>query len=128
MKARVEPRPGVVPTHARFRPRDGVRLPARGLRAGGDSGEDDDAVIFGVCRSCYGGQAYCGDRCRERGRRQRHRAANGRYERTPWGRDDHRDRQREYRERQRLIKQVRSSGVAPAVVSPLRLMASDFEN
>jgi len=57
--------------------------------------------IFGVCRSCFRGQCYCSERCRKKARRDRHRQANRRHQETPWGRDDHRDRQRDYRKRRK---------------------------
>ena len=57
--------------------------------------------MFYLCRRCDRGQQYCSPRCREKSRRLQRREANRRHQRTPWGRDDHRDRQREYRERQR---------------------------
>ena len=56
---------------------------------------------FVICRSCYRGQAYCNDRCRQKGRRQRRREANRRHQQTREGRLDHRDRQRAYRQRRR---------------------------
>ena len=57
--------------------------------------------MFYLCRRCDRGQQYCSPRCREKSRRLQRREANRRHQRTPWGREDHRDRQREYRERQR---------------------------
>ncbi len=59
-------------------------------------------VMFYICRSCYRGQVYCGDRCRGRMRREQRRRANRRYQRDPEVREDHCQRQREYRERCRL--------------------------
>ncbi len=79
---------------------------------------EDCGVVFDVCRSCYRGQAYCGDRCREKGRRQIHREANRGYQRTPWGRDDHRDRQRDYRERRRQQAGVTDLSCADPPVVP----------
>jgi len=58
-------------------------------------------AVFYLCRHCDRGQQYCSPRCREKSRRLQRREANRRHQQTPWGRDDHRDRQREYRERQR---------------------------
>ena len=57
--------------------------------------------MFYLCPHCDRGQQYCSSRCRETSRRQQRREANRRYQQTSWGREDHRDRQREYRERQR---------------------------
>ena len=59
-------------------------------------------VMFYICRSCYRGQVYCGDGCRHRMRREQRRRANRRYQRDPEVREDHCQRQREYRERCRL--------------------------
>lgn len=56
-------------------------------------------AVFYVCRSCDRGQVYCGSDCRTAARRVQRRAANGRHQRSPEGRADHRDRQREYRRR-----------------------------
>ena len=55
--------------------------------------------VFYVCRSCDRGQRYCSERCRDKARREQQRAANRRHQRSPEGRLDHRDRQREYRRR-----------------------------
>ncbi len=59
-------------------------------------------AIFYICRSCYRGQAYCGDRCRQKARREQLRRATQRYQQSEEARLDHRDRQRDYRERCRL--------------------------
>jgi hypothetical protein len=55
--------------------------------------------VFWICRHCDRGQHYCSMLCRQQARRQQRRLANRRYQQTPYGRDDHRDRQREYRRR-----------------------------
>jgi hypothetical protein len=55
--------------------------------------------VFYVCRLCDRGQRYCSERCRDKSRREQRRAANRRHQRSPEGRLDHRDRQREYRRR-----------------------------
>jgi hypothetical protein len=55
--------------------------------------------VFWICRQCDRGQHYCSSRCRREARRQQHRLANRRYQQSPEGRKDHRDRQREYRRR-----------------------------
>ena len=59
-------------------------------------------VMFYICGSCYRGQAYCGDGCRGRMRREQKRRARRRHQQSWEGRLDHRDRQRAYRERRRL--------------------------
>ena len=57
--------------------------------------------VFYLCRHCDRGQLYCSSRCREKSRRLQRREANRRYEQSlgDEGRLDHRQRQREYRQR-----------------------------
>ena len=72
--------------------------------------------MFYLCRRCDRGQQYCSPRCREKSRRLQRREANRRHQRTPWGREDHRDRQREYRERRRArVTDQSSLGTFPYV-------------
>ena len=59
-------------------------------------------VMFYICKSCYRGQAYCGDGCRGRMRLEQTRRAKRRHQQSREGRLDHRDRQRAYRDRCRL--------------------------
>lgn len=66
-------------------------------------------VMFFVCRSCYRGHAYCCEACRQKARRQQLRAANRRHQQSPEGRSDHRDRQRDYRQRARSCVTDQSS-------------------
>ena len=61
-------------------------------------------AVFYVCRSCDRGQRYCSERCRDKARREQRRAANRRHQRSEEGRLDHRDRQREYRQRLVLLR------------------------
>jgi hypothetical protein len=56
-------------------------------------------MMFFICRSCYRGQRYCNDACRKKARREQLRQANRRYQRSSEARLDHRDRQRDYRQR-----------------------------
>ena len=56
-------------------------------------------TVFTICSSCYRGQAYCGDACRGKARLRQRRRANEKHQKSPEGRLDHRDRQRDYRER-----------------------------
>ena len=58
-------------------------------------------AVFYLCPHCDRGQQYCTPRCREKSRRRQRREANRRYEQSlgPEGRLDHRQRQREYRQR-----------------------------
>jgi len=57
--------------------------------------------VFYLCRHCDRGQRYCSSRCREKSRRLQRREANRRYAQSlgDEGRLDHRQRQREYRQR-----------------------------
>jgi hypothetical protein len=64
----------------------------------------DCGVMFFICRPCYRGQAYCSDKCRRAARRQQRQKANRRYQQDPEVRQDHRDRQREYRRRRRVSR------------------------
>ena len=62
----------------------------------------DCGLVFYICNSCYRRQAYCGKTCRKKARREQRRLADQRYRGSEEARLDHRDRQREYRERCRL--------------------------
>jgi len=61
----------------------------------------DCVKMFFICRPCYRGQAYCSDPCRRQMRLQQQREANRRYQADPEVRQDHCNRQREYRNRLR---------------------------
>lgn len=74
---------------------DGRQIPLRQRLCRGQA----CGAVFYVCRSCDRGQAYCSSDCRAAARRAQKRAANGRHQRSPEGKADHRDRQREYRGR-----------------------------
>ena len=60
-------------------------------------------AVFWICSHCDRGQRYCSSFCRVPARRQQRRRANRRHQRSPEGRADHRDRQREYRHRHRQV-------------------------
>ena len=77
--------------------------------------------VFTVCVGCFRGQIYCRESCRERARREQHTEANRKYQRTPHGTENHRRRQREYRERHRLGVTDQATGVPEAVSSSLSL-------
>lgn len=47
-------------------------------------------LFFHVCRSCWRGQAYCGERCRRMRQRLLHRIAQRKYRHTDKGRKTHR--------------------------------------
>ena len=65
--------------------------------------------VFAVCRRCDRGQVYCGKRCSLEARREVRRKSQRLYRQTPWGRKDHRDNERDRRERRR--NETRSVGV-----------------
>ena len=79
-------------------------------------------AVFYICRSCYRGQAYCGDECRAPAQRRQRRTANAKHQRSPEGRLDHRDHQRAYRARCRLrgVTDTPSTGrPRSATIAPL---------
>jgi hypothetical protein len=76
-------------------------------------------VPFFICRSCYRGQRYCSDGCRQASRREQRRAANRRHQQSDDGRLDHRDRQRAYRQRRlRVTDQGCALGLASGSIAP----------
>jgi hypothetical protein len=56
-------------------------------------------AMFFLCSHCDRGQRYCSLACRRQARLCQHRLSNRRYQQSPEGRLDHRDRQQQYRER-----------------------------
>ena len=72
-------------------------------------------LVFYICNSCYRGHRYCGDRCRQKARREQRRRANQRHQQSREGRLDHRDRQRAYRERCRRVTDHTSAGKGRSV-------------
>lgn len=50
-----------------------------------------------MCQSCWRGQVYCGDRCREAAQHEAHRKAQRRYRQTENGREAHRQAERKRR-------------------------------
>jgi hypothetical protein len=66
-------------------------------------------AVFYLCRHCDRGQRYCSLRCREKALRLQRRQANRRHQQSPEGREDHRDRQRDYRQRLRARVTDKSS-------------------
>jgi hypothetical protein len=58
-------------------------------------------AIFYICSHCDRGHRYCSVACGRQARRQQQRVANRRYQTSPEGRLDHRDRQCQYRQRKR---------------------------
>jgi hypothetical protein len=73
-------------------------------------------AVFWICEHCDRGQRYCGSACRTEARLKQRRSANRRYQHSPEGRLDHRDRQREYRRRRaRVTDQGSHSITFPAL-------------
>ena len=71
--------------------------------------------VFWICPHCDRGQRYCNLTCRMQARLAQRRRANRRHQQSRAGREDHRDRQREYRRRCRLRPSVTDKGsVSPA--------------
>jgi hypothetical protein len=67
-------------------------------------------AVFWICRHCDRGQRYCSPACRREARIGQRRRANGRHQRSPEGRLDHRDRQRVYRRRRAQRARVTDQG------------------
>ena len=94
-------------------------------------------AVFWICGHCDRGQRYCSSTCQAEARRGQRRRANRRHQRSPEGRLDHRDRQREYRRRRAGVTDQGSQSISsPAksgcgtsgsvpVTAPARLRA-DF--
>jgi hypothetical protein len=75
-------------------------------------------ALFLICEHCDRGHRYCSLECRHQARLQQRRRANRRHQQSPEGRLDHRDRQRQYRERcgqARVTDQGSLSIVCPAL-------------
>jgi hypothetical protein len=73
---------------------------------------------FYLCPRCDRGQRYCRPHCRDKSRRLQRREANRRYQQSLGleGRRDHRQRQREYRQRLKArVTDQSSLGASPYV-------------
>lgn len=81
--------------------------------------------MFWICEHCDRGQCYCSAACRDQARREQHRRANCRHQRSPEGRLDHRDRQREYRRRRRAERRVTDQG-SLSIASPVNIPEWDM--
>jgi hypothetical protein len=81
-------------------------------------------AVFWICPHCDRGQRYCSLSCRTQARRQQRRSANRRYQQSPEGRQDHRDRQRQYRYRRRIGTGVTDQG-SPSIPLPGKMPAWD---
>jgi hypothetical protein len=79
-------------------------------------------AVFWICPHCDRGQRYCSGGCRVEARRHQHRAANRRYQGSPEGRLDHRERQREYRRRHGRTRVTDQSSLLILSAAPLRVV------
>ncbi len=61
----------------------------------------DCGISFYICKSCYRGQVYCSEECRKKGYQKTRRTAQKKYLRSPEAREDHREAQQRYRNRDR---------------------------
>jgi len=84
-------------------------------------------AVFWICRHCDRGQCYCSPACRDRARREQRRHANCRHQRSPEGRLDHRDRQRDYRRRraQRALQARVTDQGSLSIASPVNMREWD---
>ena len=74
--------------------------------------------VFYICKRCFRGHSYCSDFCRDKAQLRQHREANRRYQQSPEGRADHRDREHSYRER-RKQRRVTDHSSLPITCPPL---------
>ena len=57
--------------------------------------------LFWICRRCYRGQTYCGDRCRGPARAEQAKTARAKHQKSPRGRRAHSIHNRDLRRRKR---------------------------
>ena len=62
--------------------------------------------VFVVCQSCYTGHRYCSIECRKLGRRSSLNRTSAYYQKSSFGRINHRERQKRYRKNRALQKSV----------------------
>ncbi len=74
-------------------------------------------VTVCVCRSCWQGQAYCSDECRNAGHQASRREAQRRYRQTEKGRRAHRlaENRRRQRKNQGILKNMDDTPSTPVV-------------
>ena len=70
--------------------------------------------IFYICQSCWRGQAYCCDTCRQTFQQEAHRLAQKKYRQTTKGREAHRQAERR-RRIQDSEKTVADASSIPAI-------------
>lgn len=70
------------------------------------------SLVFDVCRSCWHGQCYCCDGCRDAAQSASHRNAQARYRLTVKGKEAHRQAERRRRLRQSK-KTMDDAGTTP---------------
>jgi len=74
-------------------------------------------ILFGVCRSCYRGQWYCGPPCKTVARTESKRRERARYQASPEGLLDHRDR--EQKRRDDTAELARVTDHSPSFLAPV---------
>lgn len=79
--------------------------------------------IFYICRSCWRGQAYCSNRCRQYAQREAHRLAQQRYRQTEKGRAAH--RQAERRRRMQVSEKTVADASSTVVITYDKLPQDD---
>ena len=89
-------------------------------------GEHCHAVFF-ICSHCDRGHRYCSEGCRANAARQQRRRANGRHQKSPEGRLDHRDRQRDYRRRCRQRQACVTDEGSLSIASPASFQCGTSE-
>ena len=58
-------------------------------------------VRFAVCKSCYCGQVYCSDQCRESGYREKSRLRQRKFRKTEKGKQRHAEDERKRRRKKK---------------------------
>ena len=69
--------------------------------------------IFHVCRPCWRGQVYCGERCRKTRQRRLHRTAQRKYRHTDKGRKTHRLYEQNRRKKKKKKKTMGDDSATP---------------
>lgn len=61
---------------------------------------------FWICKSCWRGQKYCSQSCKDQAKRNRHKQAQLKYSKTPWFKEDRKVYQRDYRHKKQASVQT----------------------
>lgn len=68
-------------------------------------------IIFEMCRQCYRGHAYCSDKCREEGYRERRREAQRNYRKKEKGKIQHRNAEARRRKRKKHTEKKKTNTI-----------------